>query len=640
MRIFLGIASSEYEDTNHLLPLEGTIADGRNIEAALSNNVLGEYNTDLSKLLISPTLSEVQNAIRELLFTGERAKCFTLYFAGHGISHRGAYYLCLRDTYTDKLSATALPLNHVFNVINDALPLQTNIIIDACEAGGMSGDLTTLIKPEVFGDASSPSVSLFGSCMRNQGAGEDDSGGYATQRLLEYLTGKIAIDTRWPFLDLVQIGRNVSADMEGAGYDQTPVVWGLNLTGIPTFSKNPHYAPTTGTAPITMDMYTLIPSDLDLIQEEKERMWLQYLQVSKTGATPSIVKSLVRCVKSLKEKGLTPIKISSFLLGAAESLSMRVAEREDAFSEIEVLASCGAAFLPIIEDPNAEQSFLALLDRILQNAVPLFETLEDDLNEYHTLLSSHSGLNDLYMLPVRVSKVLGWMALIKKIEVTLGANQVIPTERVIAILDKIAEHYVASFVCVSDQQAPYLWLYSQMEGIEEQNESFLLPIRCYLNDFIENKGQITIPNISGEDVLNYLISRESNNYTSVRDVLSHPSELLPVLLVSAAASSMDEEIDPYMKKIDHMPFNFFLVEDVTTFANERIDNGTNITMQIGSELGAGVFTLEDFRQNFSNICVPRIQASRDGKKPETIIAMALASFMLPDRVSWATLDAK
>ena len=86
-RIFLGISSSAYEDAD-LLPLTGTIADGQNIQRALLNRDLGKYDKSLSRLLLSPTLSEVQGAIKEILFDGG-IECFTLYFAGHGISYTG-----------------------------------------------------------------------------------------------------------------------------------------------------------------------------------------------------------------------------------------------------------------------------------------------------------------------------------------------------------------------------------------------------------------------------------------------------------------------------------------------------------------------------------------------------------------------
>lgn len=634
-RIFLGISSSLYEDHEHLPLLKGAIVDGNNIESALLDNSLGEYDSDLSILLVSPTLSEVRDAIKEILFREKNIDCFTLYFAGHGISHMGTYYLCLRDTLTDKLSATALPLNHIFNVINEAQPLQTNIIIDACEAGGFVGDLASLIKPEVFGDANSPSISLFGACMRDQGAEEDeDEGGIATQVLLKYLTGEVAIDTRWPFLDLVQIGRNVSVDMKDQGYKQNPVIWGLSLTGISTFSKNPHYQSAASTASDTIDMHTFISSDLDIIQDEKEKIWLQYLKIPETGATPTLIKSLISSVKHLNQKGMNPTKIGSFLLGTAEGLSMRVSERSDVFSEIEVLASCGAAFLPIIEEPNAEQSFLVLLDRILQSAARAFDILEFDLKEPNALLSNRTGLNDFYILPIRISKLLGWIALIQKIQGNLGAREIISDDRAATFLETISSNYSLSFTCVSDEQAPYLMLFSQMRNLKEQNETFLFPVRCYLNDFIERKGKITASDISGEDMLHYLISRHNNEYSEIADIVAHPSELLSVLLEAAANACMDDEIDPHMIEIDHLPFNIFLTDDVSTFSEERIENGTNITIQVGSEVGAGVFTLEDFRKNFADTCLPRIQALRKNKKPETVIAMALASFMIPNRVPW------
>ena len=633
-RIFLGIASSVYEDNKHLPLLKGTVADGHNMERALIDNSLGDYNADLSKLLISPTLSEVRDAIKEILFGKDKIDCFTLYFAGHGISHMGTYYFCVRDTVTNKLSATALPLNEIFNVTNEMRPLQTNIIIDACEAGGLVGDLASLIKPEVFGNADSPSVSLFGSCMRDEEAEEEDEGGVATQELLKYLTGEVRIDTRWPFLDLVQVGRNVSVDLKNKKYEQTPVIWGLSLTGISTFSKNPHYQSAASTASATINLHTFISSDVDLIQNEKEKIWLQYLRIPKTGATPTLIQALISSVKDLKEKGMNPAKIGSFLLGTAEGFSMRVSERPDVFSEIEVLASCGAAFLPIIEELNAEQSFLVLLDRILQSATKTFELLESDLKEPNALLSNRFGLNDLYTLPIRIAKLLGWMALVQKIQTVLGASEIISDDRAATILDGITNNYALSFVCVSDEQAPYLMLFSQMRGFAKGKEVFLLPMRYYLNDFIERKGKVTASNIAGDDVLKYLFSRSCNDYTNIADILAHPSELLSVLLEAATNANMDEEIDPHMQKIDHLSFNIFLTDNVSTFSEASIESGTNITMQVGSDVGPGVFTLDDFRENFAIYCNPRIQTLREGKKPETMIAMALASFMIPDRVPW------
>jgi hypothetical protein len=226
------------------------------------------------------------------------------------------------------------------------------------------------------------------------------------------------------------------------------------------------------------------------------------------------------------------------------------------------------------------------------------------------------------------------MALIQKIQEDLGTNEAISNDRVINILERITSHCSLSFVCVSDEQAPYLMLFSQIQGFVKSSETFLFPMRCYLNDFIERKGRIAVSNISGKDVLNYLTSRHSNDYSDVADIHAQPSELLSVLLDAAACACMDGEIDPYMQKIDHLPFNIFLAEDVSTFSEARIENGTNITMKIGSEVGEDVFTLDDFRKNFSNICNPRIQTLRKDKKQETMIATALASFMIPDRVPW------
>ena len=637
-RIFLGISSSAYEDAD-LLPLTGTIADGQNIQRALLNRDLGKYDKSLSRLLLSPTLSEVQGAIKEILFDGG-IECFTLYFAGHGISYTGVYYLCMRDTLTNKLSATALPLNYIFNVINETRPLQTNIIIDACEAGGLVGDLASLIKPEVFGNADSPSVSLLGSCMRDQTAGENDSGGFATQEILKHITGDIVLDTRWPFLDLVQIGRSVSVGLKEQGHEQTPVVWGLSLTGISTFSKNPHFQSTVPAASTTIAAHTFIPDDLNIVQEEKEKIWEHYLKMPRTGVTLSFIRSLVNSVKDLQQKGMGAAKIGSFLLGTAEGFAMRVAGRPDAFSEIEVLAACGVAFLPIIEESDADQSFTVLLDKILQGAVKVFEDMDADLSEPNALLSNASGLNDFYFLPIRISKILGWLSLVQRIKILLGSNEIISDEKYKRIIEKINTHYMSSYVCVSDEQSPYLMIYTQIQGFKSRDETFLFPVRCYISDFFLRQGRILHSNISGENVLHYLISRRTKDYTGVADILAQPSELLSVILDAAACSGMDEEVDPHMKNIDHMPLNILIPNAANVFADTPIEDSINITMQIGSETRNGVFTLDDFRRNFENFCSSRILSLQETQKEEAKIAMILSSFMIPDRVAWIVKDLK
>ena len=635
-RVFLIISSSEYDDKKHLSLLEGVIVDGNEIEKTLLDSSLGEYDKSISKHLVSPTLEQVRKSIDEILFQVNDIECFTLYFAGHGIAHFGTYYLCVKDTFVERLSTTALPVNHIFNVINDRQPLQTNIIIDACEAGGLSSDLASLIKPEVFGNANSPSVSLFGSCMRDEAAEENkNKGGVATQELLKYITGNICIDTRWPFLDIVQIGRNVSVAVEEAGYSQTPVVWGLNLTGFSTFSKNPNFKSEENSAPDTINIHTLLSTDFDLIQDEKEQIWLHYIEIKNKSVTPEFLNFLINLVRELKSKGMDPAKIGAFLLATAENFATRVADNKDVFSEIEVMSAFGAAFLPILEEENAQQPFLVLLERIEMSANRALETLYTDLKtECNALMSSTSGLNDLFFLPIRITKILGWMGLVEIIQNHIGIDKKIHNQRSANILDELEKSYSCSFACVSDIQAPYLMVFLQMQEVSKLNEKFLLPLRCYINDFFYIKGNILHADVTGKDILNYLLRKSCNDYSGIEDLIAKPSELLSVLFDGVITSDMKDEVDPYMIKLDHLPLNIFLAEDVTTFSEERIENGTNITIQIGSEVGNGIFTIEDFRNNFINECEARIETLRENHKPETIIAMVLSSFSMPNRVAW------
>jgi hypothetical protein len=147
--------------------------------------------------------------------------------------------------------------------------------------------------------------------MRDQEAGENNYGGLATQALLRYIKGEICIDTRRPYLDLVHIGRIVSSDLTCGNNKQTPVVWGLSLTGISTFTKNPYF--NSEPPSNTINMPTFISSDLALVKEEKEKIWFEYLRISQTAYTPALVHTLVRSINDLKTKDMDPAKIGSFL---------------------------------------------------------------------------------------------------------------------------------------------------------------------------------------------------------------------------------------------------------------------------------------------------------------------------------------
>src|SRR5215213_9950976 len=205
-RIIISIGCDKY---THLPPLQGAENDARRVYE-LMIEATGEYDATQSKLLLSPTLDELQNTFNSVLFTAPQIDVLTLFYAGHGVVKSGNYYLCLADTNADRLSTTGLPLVSLFAIISECYPQQVNIVIDACQAGGAMLDMSSFMKPEIIGEAQSLSISFLSACASNQYAYEENQAGVVTTELFSYLSGeKVLQDTR-PFLDLIELGTAVS----------------------------------------------------------------------------------------------------------------------------------------------------------------------------------------------------------------------------------------------------------------------------------------------------------------------------------------------------------------------------------------------------------------------------------------------
>src|SRR5664280_1088146 len=203
-RVLIAIGCNEYAG---YLPLHGAETDGRRIFESLIKPNVGDYDLVASALLLSPTLNDVQAALTQILFSGQPIDTLTVFFAGHGEVKAGSFYMCLRDTRSDALSATALSLSDLFLKIGEARPSQSNIIIDACESGGLISDLGVLLKSELLGNAGTPGITLLATSARDQYSAETSEGGLGTNAILDCILGETFIQDLAATLDLVEIGR-------------------------------------------------------------------------------------------------------------------------------------------------------------------------------------------------------------------------------------------------------------------------------------------------------------------------------------------------------------------------------------------------------------------------------------------------
>jgi hypothetical protein len=236
VRVAVVIGCNVY-DSPSLEQLDTAQLDASKMFSVLTDQTHGGYSSENSILLHSPTYSQVRSALVET---------FTFYFAGHGCVRSGSFYMLGRDAKENSLAFTGLSLSDLFRMIADANPSQANIVIDACEAGGLISDLSSILKPELLGDAKTLSITLLATAAQNESAEEDEAGGVATQVIVKCIRGEQFVQSHSPMLDLLDVGRHVAHQLQGSA--QTPVVWGLNLSATSQFAMNHFYAADTASS--------------------------------------------------------------------------------------------------------------------------------------------------------------------------------------------------------------------------------------------------------------------------------------------------------------------------------------------------------------------------------------------------------
>ena len=230
----------------------------------------------MSRVLLSPTKNAIEEALNKAFPKGKEIDVFTFFFAGHAGVKNGSFFLCSRESDSERLSTTAFQISYLFLIINEFRPRQVNIVVDACEAGGSSFDLAQLLKAEVIGHSEASSITFLGACSSDQSAGETSEGGILTQQLIKYITGEKEIQTKSPFLDLIEIGAAVCQDMLIKHPEQKPISWGLSLFGNGRVAQNPHFD--SGAKERTFPTGSVLPqSEMGkLIRLNSSALWNEY----------------------------------------------------------------------------------------------------------------------------------------------------------------------------------------------------------------------------------------------------------------------------------------------------------------------------------------------------------------------------
>lgn len=619
MRVLLAIGCNEYENAT---TLDGAEVDAKRMFQALAKSEDGWYDGARSRLLLSPTLDQVRLALREILFSGAALDTFTFFFAGHGGVHKGSFYLWVRDTNATGQSASALALGDLFRYINEAAPRQTNIIIDACEAGGLIEDLGVLLKPELLGDVDTPALTLLATSARNQAAGETPVGGDGTNAILDCIEGRQFVNDAHSALDLVEIGRQVSVRLQSQ--DQNPVVWGLNLYGPPSFCRNPRHDRDGKGA--LRDLVKEWPAEADaVIQKNHEHLWTVYTSMAGEWDEENF-QQVIRSV--VQSSGLLAEQAAGVTERLATTLLQRCAQADDPFRGPLVVATIAASLLPFVASPAVEASAKRLLSVASIELNKAVSGLISDLTtERFALLSATGGgLPDLYYLPLRVSKALGWAAAAPLL-CQSDADKLQAESQFAAILELLLEHYPSAVVALNDAQAPF-WCVALARaaaaGLMDEGEQLA---GLVFHSLTQCEGRLARWDLAPENAFEYTLARAHNDFSEAQDFIERPIETLTVLLRASRLYGLGHVFDEALWRLDGVSFSAFIPPDFSQYNAPMMTTGESLVWSVGHE----VCRVEEFAATWpSSVPLPL--------SPVVAALAVISSLLLPDRQPWFLLE--
>jgi hypothetical protein len=615
MRVLFAIGCNLYE---HATQLGGAERDAQRIYGALIRPEIGEYDVYRSRILLSPTFDEVRKAPKDVLFATPQPETFTLFFAGHGSVAAGAFYMWLKDSSPRALSMSALSLAEIFRSLIEAAPLQSNIIIDACESGGLIQDLSVLLKPDLLGNSGTPGLTLVASSAQDQHATETAEGGDGTVALLDCIEGRDFVQDHRGTLDLVEIGMRISQRLRRSG--QNPVVWGLNLYGATGFCKNPRFGSDPASA-LRQSLHSWPRESNEIIRHNYDALWAAY---SATGWVwePKKYSSVVNAVllPFLRE----PMVLVNLADRLAATFLQKAIEARDPFRGVEVATTLAVALLPSVQQLVVANTAQRLLDHACSTLIDAITALTRDLdsNKYALISDRRVLFSELHELPLRLTKVLGWASAATFL--CRDDSQRKEAEVLFArVVSLVLEHYSGSIISFSDAQAPgwcvALSACARM-GLREEGEQFS---GMLFNSLVHCGGRLAASSVPRNRALEYLLARRGGDYSHCQELVARPIELLTSLFKAAELFGLESIFDESLWKIDGLAFSAYLPANYVNYGDSLMKGGRNLVWTIGHD----IFKTKDFTASWpTNVSAPQSRL---------IASLALAASLLyNDRQAW------
>lgn len=622
-RILFCVGCNDYLDTAAFDTLGSAEKDATSIYEALSDGRPADYDADGSRLFLSPELDEIRSELKSLILQSGPIDTLTFFFAGHGTVNKGSLYLCVKDTYSNALSVSAFSVSDLLRMVADQQIKHTNIIIDACQSAALLADLNVILKHDAIGARDTPGLTLLAMAASDEYASETNDGGIGTQSLLECINGSRTVNTERGFLGLMEIGRAVS-DAFSQDPDQQPVCWGLNLTGASLFCRNPNY----NFEPVA-EMAEPDPAfpghEFAISEADKNWLWKAYLGILDDWEARAFYERLSNILEGGDASAADKI---AFVRQTASTFAEQARENRDQIVAAEVYAVSGLALLRFSELSN---SFDSESQDLFEQSIHLAQSALVRLNQAfatdnYALLSEAGGAFDLYYLPIRMMKILGWSAL-GVLSLREGSDATIAEETFRQITAHTLSEYPHGFCAMNDVQAGPLALFGAALKRLDQREALSRVLEFYMHSLATEKGLIADSNIPETKIFDFLEHRRLKNLNPAMEIIAKPSELAAVCLRLASYCGMQEEVDDCLIDLDHLAINAYLPVDYVRIGDEVLEGGINVTMRIGHD----IFTVEEFEQLWptSALTEPVTRAQHLGN--------LISGLVFRDRTAWSEL---
>lgn len=583
-----------------------------------------EYSRTSSQLLLSPTDSEVRNALKAAFPNGKEIEVVTFFFAGHAGIKAGSFYLCSRDSDPNRFSTTAFPIIDLFTMVNEFHPKQVNIVVDACESGGSSFDLNQLLKPEIVGSSEATRITFLGACSSDQLAGETQNGGNLTRELIRCLTGDQQIQTKWPFLDLIEIGGIVSKKVHEKHPQQKPITWALNFFGDGQFARNPHFG-LVGVEPDFPVGSEFTQTKVGRqIQLKSSALWNESRAIKEVFDPRRLLDLLKNVFRAVDGDGTDAIP---FLRVLANTFSAQARESAELLAPQQCLATCALFLLPHIQSENAKAYARDALREVMAADLKIWQELLASINTDELALCNNiDPMAELYYLPLRITKTLGWIGLgivVGKLLPELAdGNDAVRFE----LASRILERYESSFVAVSDAQAPFLYVFLKACLLKDKTELAERVAHLYFGSFAEKSGNVTRVETDGGTALTYMRTLGPIEHQPTDWRPANPSCLLSVLLLFGYKLGLNANWN--LRALDRKSFGLYIPDNYLGFSEKIMEQGMNYTNRIGF----GIWNVSEFNKEFERGMKASFPSNISNLPKEGAALCTVASLLFPDRL--------